>query len=322
MPTCARCQKDVGLFGTLTFNKQTQRCGKCSNEINKELNHFRQTFLNVCQTGVFNQQNLQMLHNEAQSKGLDWNETLSFVRGDALQFLERYLTFAASDGIISDEEENYFYQLQNYYFQIPTTVAQLNIERLKYLKYISNIRQGKLPVYKPSVHLESDERCHLETPAIYQKVNTRSITEIQGRIVATSKKIHFLSPNGGWTIQWKNVLRTQNLADGVYLELSVKQGNGLYRVQDPMVVEATLNSITRIVKRQLLIPQSETDSRHIPQDVKIAVWQRDQGKCVQCGATSYLEFDHIIPHSQGGASSFNNIQLLCRRCNSQKSDRL
>lgn len=322
MPTCIRCQKDVGFLGSLTFNKQTQRCGKCSSEVNKELNSFRQIFLGVCQTGAFNQQNLQMLHTQAQSNGLDWNEALAFVRSDSLQFLERYLAFAASDGIISDEEENYFYQLQNYYFQIPSTVAQLNIERLKYLKYISNIRQGKLPVYKPSVHLESDERCHLETSAIYQKVNTRSITEIHGRIIATSKKIHFLSPNGGWTIQWKNVLRVENVADGVYLELATKQGNGRYRVPDSTLVEATLNALTRIVKRQLLIPQSESDSRHIPQDVKIAVWQRDQGKCVQCSATSYLEFDHIIPHSKGGASSVNNVQLLCRRCNLAKSDKL
>ncbi len=64
----------------------------------------------------------------------------------------------------------------------------------------------------------------------------------------------------------------------------------------------------------------QANSRRIPQDVKTAVWQRDGGQCVECGADDYLEFDHIIPFSKGGANTVENIQLLCRRCNSQKSD--
>lgn len=60
----------------------------------------------------------------------------------------------------------------------------------------------------------------------------------------------------------------------------------------------------------------------IPDDVKIFVWRRDQGKCVKCGSTKDLEFDHIIPHSKGGSSTARNIQLLCAVCNGIKGPNL
>ena len=59
----------------------------------------------------------------------------------------------------------------------------------------------------------------------------------------------------------------------------------------------------------------ERNSRTIPQDVKIAVSARDQGRCVQCGSTQELHYDHKIPWSRGGSNTVNNIQLLCGRCN-------
>lgn len=108
---------------------------------------------------------------------------------------------------------------------------------------------------------------------------------------------------------------------GVYLELSRGTGNGLYAVTDPTLVQAVLDTLVKIAKRQLVVTNTEP-SRHIPQDVKNTVWQRDGGKCTQCSSTSYLEYDHIIPHTKGGANTVANVQLLCRSCNLKKSDRI
>ena len=63
-------------------------------------------------------------------------------------------------------------------------------------------------------------------------------------------------------------------------------------------------------------------SRRISQDVKDKVWNRDGGKCVECGSNENLEFDHIIPHSKGGANTYRNIQLLCEPCNRSKSAKI
>ncbi len=64
-------------------------------------------------------------------------------------------------------------------------------------------------------------------------------------------------------------------------------------------------------------------NRVIPPQVKLEVWKRDKGKCVICGSTDNLHFDHIIPFSKGGSSLVSqNIQLLCARHNIAKRDRI
>jgi 5-methylcytosine-specific restriction endonuclease McrA len=56
----------------------------------------------------------------------------------------------------------------------------------------------------------------------------------------------------------------------------------------------------------------------IPEDVKQLVWTRDRGRCRLCGANTELQFDHVIPASMGGASTPENLQILCGPCNRRK----
>ena len=64
-------------------------------------------------------------------------------------------------------------------------------------------------------------------------------------------------------------------------------------------------------------------NRMIPSQVKLEVWKRDKGRCVKCGSTDNLHFDHIIPFSKGGSSLVKeNIQLLCARHNIAKRDKI
>jgi hypothetical protein len=64
-------------------------------------------------------------------------------------------------------------------------------------------------------------------------------------------------------------------------------------------------------------------NRLIPTPVKVEVWRRDRGQCVQCGSTKNLHFDHDIPFSKGGSSlTAANVRLLCAKHNLEKSDRI
>ncbi len=59
-------------------------------------------------------------------------------------------------------------------------------------------------------------------------------------------------------------------------------------------------------------------SRHIPSEVKRAVWRRDEGRCGfvgargRCPETGFLEWHHVLPFAMGGAGTVENIQLRCR----------
>ena len=80
-----------------------------------------------------------------------------------------------------------------------------------------------------------------------------------------------------------------------------------------------------IVRTDILASRTEERrgrSRTIPRDVQDRIWNRDGGRCVECGSKENLEFDHIIPFSKGGANTYRNMQLLCQSCNRSKSNKI
>ncbi len=71
------------------------------------------------------------------------------------------------------------------------------------------------------------------------------------------------------------------------------------------------------------------NSRIIPKKLKLIVFKRDKGKCVICkikgkgGLMWKIHYDHDFPFSRNGSSlTPQNIQLLCLRCNLEKSDKI
>jgi hypothetical protein len=66
----------------------------------------------------------------------------------------------------------------------------------------------------------------------------------------------------------------------------------------------------------------DTYRRPIPEGLRLAVYDRDGWTCLHCGASEPLSLDHIHPYSMGGPDTIDNLQTLCRPCNSRKGARL
>lgn len=65
-------------------------------------------------------------------------------------------------------------------------------------------------------------------------------------------------------------------------------------------------------------PKPAYSKKKIGHELRRKVFERDAYRCVHCGDHMDLSVDHIYPESKGGTLDMENLQTLCRPCNSRK----
>lgn len=89
-----------------------------------------------------------------------------------------------------------------------------------------------------------------------------------------------------------------------------------------LLVTRSLREHQRIERAQAVVAMGSLPRGHvrgaIPDDLRQYVWSRDEGRCRNCGNQHELQYDHIIPVSMGGATTAENLQILCGPCNRRK----
>ncbi len=75
-------------------------------------------------------------------------------------------------------------------------------------------------------------------------------------------------------------------------------------------------------KKEIERKERHQKSRYIPTHIVGEVWRIFNGKCAKCGSENDLHVDHIIPFSLGGSNDIKNLQLLCKKCNLKKSNKI
>ena len=84
---------------------------------------------------------------------------------------------------------------------------------------------------------------------------------------------------------------------------------------------------SEIQKQSGIIPYVLTGDEHyldlraFPDDIKLAVWEKQNHICPHCGKEfdfEFMEGDHITPWRDGGRTVIENCQMLCMECNRRK----
>jgi len=102
----------------------------------------------------------------------------------------------------------------------------------------------------------------------------------------------------------------------------------LERVLDLAIAQLEKQKFAATTQPRRRRGRSGANSRHIPADVRRAVWERDHGQCTfvsenghRCTARKPLEFDHVQEVARGGEATVAGIRLRCRAHNQYAAER-
>ncbi|MFH1616154.1 MAG: HNH endonuclease signature motif containing protein [Planctomycetota bacterium] len=278
-------------------------------------------FRRFAQDGILTDEEFIELENYAQATGLSPAEAAKISNKEAKSLYHRTVTMICQDGEITDKEKAILRRLERLLMLSKDDISCFT-EEIERTITLSNIRKGNLPRVRTNAMLDSTEICHWQSRCMYRYITpSGDYKDFPGELYVTNERIIFNAPEKAFEFKPRKIIGITVRKKSVELNCSTRVGQGYYFLEESELLGAILETLIRRYSRELL-PEGQDKSRHIADSVKVAVWQRDGGKCVKCRANDYLEFDHIIPFSKGGANTEKNIQLLCRRCNLEKGDDL
>lgn len=62
------------------------------------------------------------------------------------------------------------------------------------------------------------------------------------------------------------------------------------------------------------------NDRKVGVRLRRAAYAADSHECVYCASTRDLGVDHVVPRSQGGQNTIENLVTACNPCNSRRKD--
>lgn len=319
---CRECgAKFKFLGGSARSSEYPDLCNRCAKDAAGRVERFRAVLQRELAMWSGSPAELSSrLQNHAQLLRVNLRTALWQSKDVARGFLQRVLTFVVRDGHLEEPEERllreYLSALGLSEQDVPSLAGQI-----RHYSFLRALHNGRLPSIRPRTLLPAGEIAHIEAHAAYTRQLTRTIRQHQGVFLVTNARVLFTETDYPFEAALSKVLSVALVGSHAFdLQLAKRQGTGYYQSPDAMYIVEVLRAALELHLRHRVLQQSS--SRAIPHEIRTAVWQRDGGRCVECGDQEYLEYDHIIPFSKGGATSLDNLQLLCRRCNLAKGDRI
>lgn len=287
----------------------------------------RSIFSQAASDGRLDREEWKEFRQTAERLGIQKDQMLRAIRQPARQLVEHTLTDARSDGEISEREERVLLSLLSSVID-DEVFAEYVREQIEESKEMQRVVKGLLPSlsWPAGVALRAGEIVHWHGPAEYTRIRELAsgpkTDEVDGDAVITDTRMILNASEKSFEVSHRRVLAHFPFGDAIEIRASGK-GAGRYTFHEngERAVAIWQVAIGRANQTIVVADDSQT-RRRISREVRQRVWQRYGGRCAECSADTYLEFDHIIPVAKGGGNSETNVQLLCRRCNLAKSDNI
>jgi hypothetical protein len=243
----------------------------------------------------------------------------------AQRFVEHVLADAKSDGQLTEAEESHLTTLIHKLDLPPELTEYVNLHLAAH-RIIRHAGIGTLPILSApmGIAIRAGEIVHYHEPARWLQRRILKSGDRwdnhEGTLTITDNRLMFSSPTKSFDVRFGRIVAYEGKTGVLSLQRSEKPEGIILVDEIEPLLHAILDCAIALSNQTRLARKSLDKSRYIPREVRQRVWQRYGGQCAECGAVEYLEFDHIVPVAKGGNNSDANVQLLCRKCNQQKSD--
>lgn len=170
---------------------------------------------------------------------------------------------------------------------------------------------------------------------IYQPLLLETLLESGGYATIRQLAMAFLAHDESQIRYYENILKK--------MPIKVLEGHGIIKREGELVnLDLNVRKLTLEQKAELKMICEEKiqefirskgfsiwdhrllDVNPVPDSLRYRVLKEAKGRCALCGATKnekVLDVDHIVPRSRGGKTEYENLQVLCSKCNRSKRDK-
>jgi ATP adenylyltransferase len=168
---------------------------------------------------------------------------------------------------------------------------------------------------------------------IYQPLLIKSLVDSGGTATIRQLALQFLNQDESQILYYEDRIKKMPLKilsnhkivskDGELVSLNVPKLTLEQKAHIKMICEQKIQQY--VAKKGLSIWDYRLlDNNPVSDVLRLRVLQESNGRCALCGATKKdmpLHVDHIKPRSKGGKTEYENLQVLCARCNQAKSNK-
>jgi 5-methylcytosine-specific restriction endonuclease McrA len=163
-------------------------------------------------------------------------------------------------------------------------------------------------------------------------MNVQAHSALDASVLVLNKMfmaVHVISVRRAFCLLCKDLAEVVNLEDGTFAtydfttwrELSEYRAKNFRKEEDDWVRTATVEiQVPRVIR---LLSYEKVPKQTVKFNRR-NIFARDGNQCQYCGRkfpTSELSLDHVVPRSQGGQTTWENIVCACVGCNVRKGGR-